>query len=141
LYWTILIRRVLDKIGKLKGKQRELAVEQLAILAGLRGLELELVKEAGRYMPFVIDLMENRIYRKRYERGLAEGRAEGLAKGLAKGLAEGELKVLRAQLKRRFGRLPVWAQKRLDRATAEQIEAWSLKLLDAGKLEDVLGKR
>jgi len=131
------IRGVLDKIGKLEGKQRELAVEQLTILAGLRGLELELAKEARKYMPFVIDLMENRIYRNRYERGLADGRA----KGLAEGLAEGELKVFRVLLKKRFGRLPAWAQKRLDEATAEQIEGWSLKLLDAGKLEDVLGKR
>ena len=114
---------------KLEGKQRELAVEQLAILVGLRGLELELVKEARKYIPFVIDLMENRIYRNRHERGLADGRAEG------------ERKVLRAQLKKLFGRLPVWPQKRLDEATAEQIEGWSLKLLDAGKLEDVLGKR
>jgi len=91
------IRGVLGRIGKVEAKQRELAVEQLAILAGLRGL--------------------------------ADGRAEG------------ERKVLRAQLKKRFGRLPVWAQKQLDEATAEQIEAWSLKLLDARKLEDVLGKR
>jgi hypothetical protein len=86
--------------------QRKLAVEQLAILAGLRGLELELVKEARKYMPFVIDLMENRVYRNRYERGVADGRSEGA------------LKVLRAQLKKRFGRLPLWAQKRLDEATA-----------------------
>jgi hypothetical protein len=126
------IRRALDKLAKLEGKQRELAIEQLAILAGLRGLELELVKEARKYMPFVVDLMENRIFRSRYERGLADGEARGEARG--------ERKVLRTLLKKRFGRLPVWAQKRLDEAATEQIEAWSLKLLDAGKLEDVLGK-
>ena len=93
---------------------------------------MELVKEARRYMPFVVDLMENRIFRDRYERGRAAGRAEGRA--------EGELKVLRAQLKKRFGRLPVWVQKRLDGAAAEQIEAWSLKLPDARKIEDVVGR-
>src|SRR5438067_1411325 len=32
------IRRVLDKIVKLKGREREVAVEQLAIVAGLRGI-------------------------------------------------------------------------------------------------------
>ena len=119
------IRRVLDRIGKLKGKERELAVEQLTILVGLRGLEVELREEAREYMPFVVDLMENEIFRKRYERGVAQG----------------ELKTLQAQLKKRFGRLPVWAQKRLDEATTEQIESWTLKVLDARKLEDVLGKR
>lgn len=77
---------------------------------------------------FVIDLMENRIYRNRYERGVADGRAESA------------VKVLRALLKKRFGRLPVWAQKRLDEATAEHVETWSLKVLDARKVEDVLGK-
>jgi hypothetical protein len=41
-------------------------------LAGLRGLELEVVQEARVYMPFVADLMENRIFRQRYERSLAE---------------------------------------------------------------------
>jgi len=127
------IRRALDRIAKLKRREREVAVEQLAILAGLWGLELELVSEAREYMPFVVDLMENRIFRQRYERGLAEGEARGETKG--------ERKVLQAQLKKRFGRLSAWAQTRLEEATVEQIEAWSLKLLDAKKLEDVIGKR
>lgn len=132
------IRRALDRIATLKGRERELAVEQLAILAGLRGLEVEIVKEARRYMPFVIDLMENKIYRARYERGLAEGEAKGRAEGEAKGRAEGELRVLRALLTKRFGRLPAWARKRLESATTSQLESWSLKLLDAKTLEDVL---
>jgi hypothetical protein len=80
------IRRALDKIATLEGKERELAIEQLVILAGLRGLAVEVVNEARRYMPFVVDLMENEVFRERYERGLAEGEAKG------------ELKVLRAQL-------------------------------------------
>jgi hypothetical protein len=75
------IRRALDRIAKLKRREREVAAEQLAILVGLRGLELELVSEAREYMPFVVDLMENRIFRQRYERGLAEGEARGEAKG------------------------------------------------------------
>jgi hypothetical protein len=54
---------------------------------------------------------------------------------------KGERKVLQAQLKKRFGRLSAWAQTRLEEATVEQIEAWSLKLLHAKKLEDVIGKR
>jgi predicted transposase YdaD len=83
-------------------------------------------------MPFVVDLMENKVFQARYERGLAEGEA--------KGKAEGELKVLQAQMNKRFGELPRWAQERLERATTEQLETWSLKLLDAATLEEVLGK-
>jgi hypothetical protein len=99
------IRQALDRIASLEGKERELAIEQLIILAGLRGLAVEVVNEATKYMPFVVDLMENEVFRERYERGLAEGKAEG------------ELKVLRAQLNKRFGELPAWAQERLGRRT------------------------
>ncbi len=79
-------------------------------------------------MPFVVDLMENKVFQARYESGLAEGEARG------------ELKVLRAQLNKRFGELPAWAQERLERASAEQLETWSLKLLDAASLDEALGR-
>ena len=131
------IRRALDRIATLEGKERETALEQLAILAGLRGLELEVIAEARKYMPFVVDLMENKIFRDRYERGLAEGKAEGRAEGRV----EGELKLLQVQLNKRFGGLPAWAQQQVETATSEQIEAWSLKVLDAKTLEDVFGGR
>ena len=126
------IRQALDRIATLEGKERELAIEQLIILAGLRGLEVDVVNEARRYMPFVVDLMENKVFQERYERGLAEGRAEGEVTG--------ELKVIRALLNKRFGELPVWAQERLDRATAGQLETWSTNLLDAASLEEALGR-
>jgi predicted transposase YdaD len=127
------IRKVLDRIARLGGKGRELAVEQLAILAGLRGLEIEIIKEAREYMPFVVDLMENKIFRARYESGLEEGREEGRT--------EGELKLFRTLLKKRFGRLPAWAKKQIDSATAGQVEAWSLNVLEAKTLDDVFGRR
>jgi hypothetical protein len=122
------IRQALDRIATLDGKERELAIEQLIILAGLRGLEVDVVNEARKYMPFVVDLMENKVFQARYESGLAEGEARG------------ELKVLRAQLNKRFGELPAWAQERLERASAEQLETWSLKLLDAASLDEALGR-
>jgi hypothetical protein len=134
------IRRALDKIATLEGKERELAIEQLVILAGLRGLAVEVVNEARRYMPFVVDLMENEVFRERYERGLAEGEAKGEAKGEARGEAKGELKVLRAQLTKRFGELPQWAEECLERASVEQLDAWSLNLLDAASLDEALGR-
>jgi hypothetical protein len=70
------IRQALDRIATLAGKERELAIEQLIILAGLRGLAVEVVKEARKYMPFVVDPMENEVFRERYDRGLAEGEAK-----------------------------------------------------------------
>jgi hypothetical protein len=44
------------------------------------------------------------------------------------------------RLTRRFGRLPLWARKQIESANLRQLEAWILKVLDAKKLEDVLGK-
>ncbi len=126
------IHRALDRIATLEGKERELAIEQLIILAGLRGLAVEVVNEARKYMPFVVDLMENEVFRARYERGLAEGEAKGEAKG--------ELKVLRAMLNKRFGDLPAWAQERMEQASTDQLETWSLRLLDAASLDEVLGR-
>jgi hypothetical protein len=127
------IRRVLDGIVKLKGKERELALEQLLIVAELRKLEPEVTEVVKTHMPFIVDMSENRIFRQRYEKGLAEGEARGEVKG--------EAKVIGRLLAKRFGRLPAWARKRLQTAGTEQLDSWTLKLLDAGTLEEVLGKR
>jgi predicted transposase YdaD len=131
----LAIRHVLERIAKLKERERELAFAQLMILSGLRGLEPKVRKEA-KNMPFVIDLMENEFYREAFEKGYKRAEEQGRAKWRV----EAELKILHGLLTHRFGRLPLWARKRLESATTRQLEAWSLKLLDAKKLEDVLGK-
>jgi hypothetical protein len=40
-------------------------------------------------------------------------------------------------LTRRFGELPAWAETRLSEAPPEQLEAWSERLLEASRLEEV----
>jgi hypothetical protein len=119
------IRRAVGRIAKLKGRERKVAYEELLILAGLRGLQSEVHKEGKRQMPFEIDLMQDKFFRETVERSRAEG----------------ELKMLRLQLTKRFGRLPVWARQRLENATPEQRKSWILKAVDAKTLEDVIGKR
>lgn len=52
-----------------------------------------------------------------------------------RGKAEGEVLVLQRQLTKRFGPLPDWALTKLTTATAEQLENWSEKILDAPSLE------
>lgn len=37
----------------------------------------------------------------------------------------------------RFGELPDWAETRLQEAPPEQLELWSERLLEAGRLEEV----
>ena len=78
-------------------------------------------------------------------KGLELGRQEGIEKGIEKGKelgrqegkALGAARVLTSQLVRRFGDLPAWAHARLKDADADTLEQWSLRVLDAGRLEEV----
>lgn len=75
------------------------------------------------------------------QRGLKQGKQLGLEQGkqlgLEQGKRQGQQTLLRAQLVRRFGELPTWANDCLDRADSATVELWSLRLLDAAALEDV----
>jgi hypothetical protein len=68
------------------------------------------------------------------QEGLEKGRAEGLTEGLMKG----EAALLLRQLERRFGALPTEVRARVAAADTAALEAWGLRVLDAGSLEDVL---
>ena len=57
--------------------------------------------------------------------------------GIAEGKQTGKQQMLRAQLVRRFGEIPAWAISRLSDASIELLDRWSLRLLDAARLEDV----
>lgn len=54
------------------------------------------------------------------------------------GRQEGAARLLRHQLERRFGPLPVTVAARIEAAEPETLEAWSLRLLDARSLDEVL---
>ena len=53
------------------------------------------------------------------------------------GRLQGTSALLSRQLQRRFGALPAPVQQRLTNATLDELEAWSLKVLDAKTLDDV----
>jgi predicted transposase YdaD len=71
------------------------------------------------------------------ERGLQQGRAEGKAEGRAEGKAEGKAALLLQLLSRKFGPLPEDARQRVTLAKADDLDAWSLNLLDAATLGEV----
>ena len=50
-------------------------------------------------------------------------------------------KMLRDQLKTKFGTLPKWVEERLEEATSAQIGRWAKKILTADTLEGVVGKK
>ena len=53
------------------------------------------------------------------------------------GRLEGEALALQRLLTRRFGPLPEWVQTRLRSASAEELDTWLERVLDATRLEDV----
>ena len=53
---------------------------------------------------------------------------------MAQGNAEGNAETLSRQPPRRFGPLPTWAAPRLQSASADQLDLWADRLLDAPTL-------
>ena len=71
------------------------------------------------------------------QQGIQQGIEQGIEKGMEKGLLQGEAALLRRLLRRRFSDLPAWLEERIQAASREEIEAWSERILDAQRLEDV----
>jgi hypothetical protein len=70
--------------------------------------------------------------------GLQEGRQVGLQEGRQEGRQEGEAAVLTRLLEHRFGALPDQVKARISAADIAMLEAWSLRILDAATIDDVL---
>ena len=70
--------------------------------------------------------------------GLAKGQAEGLAKGQAEGLAKGQVRSLLLLMDRRFGPVAEPVRKRVAGASAAELDAWLVRTLDAGSVDEVL---
>lgn len=79
-------------------------------------------------MTIHIDPMENSVLRRWYY------------EAKAKGMADGSRHALTHQLAKRFGRLPRWAQAKIEEMTAEDLDDALVRILDARSLEDVLGR-
>jgi hypothetical protein len=131
------IGKIVGRIADLPAAEREAALSQLLILAGLRRLE-ETVKKEIQRMPVYIDLLENKVLGPAFKKGLEEGELKGELKGKLKGELEGELKILRRQIEKRFGPMPKWAAERLAALSAAELEELSVRVLDVPNIEDLL---
>jgi len=86
------------------------------------------------------DLMEIRsMLETRAEHWKDDWKREGIQEGLQKGRQEGQASTLLRLLQARFGLLPAWASERVATADSTTLDQWTLSILDAGKLEDVVG--
>jgi predicted transposase YdaD len=127
------VRKIVGKIASLAAAEREAALSQLLILAGLRRLEETVAREIQK-MPVYIDILENKVLGPPYKKGLEEGRQEGLEEGRR----EGERAILRRLIEKRFGAVPSWAEERLVGRSTIELEDLSVRVLDAQSIEDLL---
>jgi hypothetical protein len=86
------------------------------------------------------DLLEVRnMLATRAERWVENWKREARQEGRQEGRQQGEAAMLLRQMQRRFGVLPGWATERVTKADSTALEEWSLRILEAGSLEDVVG--
>ena len=111
------VRRILERIAGLVAAERETALGQLLILAGLRHFE-ETVEREARKMPILNDILDNKVLGREFKRG--------------------ELTVLRRQIEKRFGAIPTWAEERLAGRSPADLEDLSVRVLEAQSLEELL---
>ena len=76
-----------------------------------------------------------------WQRGWEKGWKKGWKEGWQEGRREGAMKILERVLKRRFGVLSPSVQKRLSKASFEQLAQWGEALLDAQTLKQVFSAR
>jgi predicted transposase YdaD len=65
-------------------------------------------------------------------------RREGEARGEARGKVQGKREMLLLLLRQRFGRVPATTVARIEKAAADDLDAWSARVLAASSLDDVL---
>jgi len=94
--------------------------------------------EGETRMPYVTSV-ERLATKRGMEQGMQEGLQEGLQAGLQQGMQQGEAAVLKRLLHKRFGELPEEVELRLHKATLEQLEVWTDRVLDAQTLAEVFG--
>jgi hypothetical protein len=144
-YEREVVRRILYRIAQVTSKERRDLWEQLLILTGLRSIQVqEIVKQEGQKMPITVDMGETiwgkELFEKGERKGFLEGERQGILEGERQGKLKGEALILQRQLTQRFGSLPKWAVEKITQAQNEQLEQWSLQLLEAETLEAVFAQ-
>jgi predicted transposase YdaD len=131
------VHRIVERIASLATAERETALSQLMILAGLRHLAAT-VKEEARNMPIDLDIRDHEVIGPWIIEAEQKGLQEGLRKGRQEGLQTGEIAVLRRQIEKRFGPLAAWAREKLAAMPTAELEDLSERVLDAGSMDELL---
>lgn len=130
----IAIHRILKRIERLPEAQRKTAANSLLVISGLRGLETIVSREVET-MPIIVNLLDHAVYGPYLRKAMKEGRE----KGFRKGQEEAARRIALRQIEKRFGKIPAWAEGRLNALSAAEIEDLSLAILDAPTLKSLFG--
>jgi hypothetical protein len=117
------VRRVLKRISDGPSEERDEALAELSILAGLRKL-VDQVKREAKLMPIQEDIMDHSI----------------IGPAILKGRAEGRLEMLLDQIEARFGAVPPRIHKRLAALEPSEVMAAGRRLLKAQRIEDLFAR-
>ena len=125
------VRRILERIAAGRRAERDGALAELFIIAGLRRMEDEAREEATK-MPVLNDIMDNKVIGPAIRQGRAEGRIEGRV--------EGQMELVLSQIQKRFGRIPPAVGQRIAALKPAQLKRVGLRLLDAQPIEDLFAR-
>jgi predicted transposase YdaD len=131
------VRHMLRVIAALERPDRDVALEALLLLAGLRELEEAVEKEAN-IMPVFDDILDNKVLGREFKRGREQGLHEGLQQGLEQGRQSGELDLLRVLLEDRFGSIPSTLESKIARFSLSELEQMARQVSRGATLDDLL---
>lgn len=130
------VRTVLTRIENMAPNRRGRALRYVLNLAGLRRFGIIVSQEAA-LMGVTIDWTQYPAVREAAARAAAEGEAKGEAMGEARGVRRSLLVLL----EKRFGTVPVWAQRKVEKAPVDQALTWLAAASDAKKITDLIPRR
>ena len=126
------VRRILERIAKMKQSSREIAFSKLMILAGIRQLG-GVVEQEAKQMPILLDIMDHDVIGP----AIRKGRKEGKAEGRLEGKIEEASAIAQRQLAARFGPLSPATKKRLAKLNLPELEDLTIRLLTAKSITEL----
>ena len=126
------IRRILQRIATATPDQRNVAMAELMLLAGLRQLKMIMKKELEQ-MSILIDINRHTIFGPIHREGLKEG----LEKGREEGREEGARLFAADLLTQRFGKLPPAQAKRILSMNQAELATLRTRIFEARSLKDL----
>ncbi len=130
------VRRILQRIAKMRGSSRKIAFSKLMILAGVRNLA-DVVEQEAKQMPILNDIMDHSVIGPAIRKGRMEGKAEGIIEGKLEGKLEEAAALAQRQLEARFGLLSPKIKKSLAKLTLPELEDLAIRLLTAKTITEL----